>query len=140
MKTITLPLLSTLLGLFRSRAHLHLELLSLRQQLAMAQQKPHNRLRFNWHQRLFWVYLYRLWPGCLQTLQIFKPDTLIRWHHEVSRDAQDAKRYIPVPLLPSLITTIISFCPSRPASVPFRYNIVNSLQLHSTTSNDWTAR
>ena len=82
MKTITIPILSTLLGLFRSRARLHLELLSLRQQLAMAKQKPHKRLRVHWRQRLFWVYLYRLWPGCLQTLQIFKPDTLIRWHHK----------------------------------------------------------
>jgi hypothetical protein len=71
MKTITLPLLSTLLGLFRSR-----ELLSLRQQLAMEKQKPHKRLQFHWRQRLFWICLYRLWPGCLQTLQIFKPDTL----------------------------------------------------------------
>jgi putative transposase len=82
MKTITLPLLSTLLGLFRSCARLHLELLSLRQQLAMAKQKPHKRLQFHWRQRLFWICLYRLWPGCLQTLQIFKPDTLIRWHHK----------------------------------------------------------
>ena len=81
-KKITLPLPSTLPGLFRSRAHLHLERLSLRQQLAMAKQKPHNRLRFNGYHRLFWVYLYRLWPGCLQTLQIFKSDTLTRWHHK----------------------------------------------------------
>jgi len=82
MKTIILPLLSTLLGFSRSRAHLHLELLSLRQQLAMAKQKPHKRLQFHWYQRLFWVYLCRLWPGYPETLQTFKPDTLIRWHHK----------------------------------------------------------
>jgi len=76
MKTTFSPLISTLLGLFRSRAHLHLEILSLRQQLAMAKQKPHKRHRFNWRQRFFWICLYRLWPECLQTLQIFKPDTL----------------------------------------------------------------
>lgn len=82
MKTTFSPLISTLLGLFRSRVHLHLEVLSLRQQLAMAKQKPHKRHRFNWRQRFFWICLYRLWPECLQTLQIFKPDTLIRWHQK----------------------------------------------------------
>ena len=82
MRTIALPVLSTLLGLLRSRAFLHLEILALRQQLAMVNQTPRKRLRFHWGQRLFWVWLYRLWPGCLQTLQVFKPDTLVRWHRK----------------------------------------------------------
>ena len=82
MRTIALPVLSTLLGLLRSRALLHLEILALRQQLAMANQTPGKRLRFHWGQRLFWVWLYRVWPGCLQTLQVFKPDTLVRWHRK----------------------------------------------------------
>ena len=82
MRTITLPVLSTLLGLFRTRALLHLEVLALRQQLAMVNQSPRKRLRFHWCQRLFWVWLYRLWPECLQTLRVFKPDTLVRWHHK----------------------------------------------------------
>ena len=68
MRTIALPLLSTLLGLFRSRALLHLEILALRQQLAMVNQTPLKRLRFHCGQRLIWVWLYRLWPNCLQTL------------------------------------------------------------------------
>jgi transposase InsO family protein len=82
MKTIALPVLSTLLGLFRSRALLHLEILALRQQLAMVNQTPRKRLQFHQGQRLFWVWLYRLWPGCLKTLQVFKPDTLVRWHRK----------------------------------------------------------
>lgn len=53
---------------FRSRALLHLEILALRQQLAMVNQTPRKRLRFHCGQRLFWVWLYRLWPNCLQTL------------------------------------------------------------------------
>jgi len=73
MRTIALPFLSTLLGLFQNRTLLHLEILALRQQLAMVNQAPRKRLRFRWYQRLFWVWLYRLWPGCLQTLQVFKP-------------------------------------------------------------------
>jgi hypothetical protein len=31
---------------------------------------------------LFWVWLYRMWPGCLQTLHVFKADTLVRWHRK----------------------------------------------------------
>ena len=38
------------------------------------------RIRFRWRERLFWIWLYRLWPGCLETLTVFKPDTLVRWH------------------------------------------------------------
>ncbi len=82
MRTIALPVLRTLLGLLRSRALLHLEILTLRQQLAMVDKTPRKRLRFHWSQRLFWVWLYRLWPGCLQTLKVFKPDTLVRWHRK----------------------------------------------------------
>jgi len=82
MRTITLPVLCTLLGLLRSRTLLHLEVLALRQQLAMLNQKPRKRLRFHLGQRLLWVWLYRLWPECLQTLQVFKPDTLVRWHRK----------------------------------------------------------
>ncbi len=82
MKNILLPLLATLTGLLRNRAVLHLEILSLRQQLAMVTHKDCKRLRFRSRERLFWVWLYRLWPGCLQTLQAFKPDTLVRWHRK----------------------------------------------------------
>ena len=41
-----------------------------------------NQRRFHFRQggRLFWVWPYRLWPGCVDTLKIFKPDTLVRWH------------------------------------------------------------
>jgi len=82
MRTIALPVQSALLGLIQSRALLHLEILALRQQLAMVNQTPRKRPRFHWDQRLFWVWLYRLWPGCLQVLQVFKPDTLVRWHRK----------------------------------------------------------
>jgi hypothetical protein len=82
MRTIALPVLSTLLGLFQSRALLHLEILALRQHLAMVDQTSRKRLRFHWSQRLFWVWLYRLWPGCLKTLQVFKPDTLVGRHRK----------------------------------------------------------
>ena len=80
MKTTLIPLLSTLAGLFRSRARLHLEVLALRQQLAMVTHRNQQRFHFRQRERFFWVWLYRLWPGCVDTLRIFKPDTLVRWH------------------------------------------------------------
>ena len=82
MKTILLPLLATLAGLLQSRAVLHLEILALRQQLAMLTARDRKRLRLRRRERLFWVWLYRLWPGCLETLALFKADTLVRWHRK----------------------------------------------------------
>ena len=82
MKTILLPLLATLAGLLQSRAVLHLEILALRQQLAMVTARDRKPLRFRRRERLFWVWLYRLWPGCLETLALFKADTLVRWHRK----------------------------------------------------------
>ena len=82
MKTTLFPLLATLASLLRSRAVLHLEILALRQQLAMVTARDRKRLRFRRRERLFWVWFYRLWPGCLETLAIFKADTLVRWHRK----------------------------------------------------------
>jgi transposase InsO family protein len=82
MKTILVPLLTTLIDLLRSRASLHVEMLALRQQLAMVASRDNKRHRFHTSERIFWVWLYRLWPSCLQTLEIFKPDTLVRWHRK----------------------------------------------------------
>ncbi len=82
MKTVLIPLFATLVDLLRSRASLQLEMLALRQQLAMIASRDGKRLRFRQSERIFWVWLYRLWPACLQTLAIFKPDTLVRWHRK----------------------------------------------------------
>ena len=71
MKTIFRPLLATLAGVFRGRAVLHLEILALRQQLAMVTARGCKRLRFRYRERLFWVWFYRFWPGCLETLTVF---------------------------------------------------------------------
>ena len=45
----------------------------------------------------FWIWLYHLWPGCLQTLQVFKPDILVRWHRKGFRLYTILK--IPLPLI-----------------------------------------
>ena len=82
MKTILVPLLTTLVDLLRSRASLHLEMLALRQQLAIVASRDNKRMRFHPKERVFWVWLYRLWPDCIRTVAIFKPDTLVRWHRK----------------------------------------------------------
>jgi putative transposase len=82
MKTIVVPLLATLMDLLRSRASLQLEVLALRQQLSLVAERDRKRLSFHKSEHIFWVLLYRLWPACLQTLKIFKPDTLVRWHRK----------------------------------------------------------
>ncbi|MGB5408965.1 MAG: helix-turn-helix domain-containing protein, partial [Thiogranum sp.] len=48
----------------------------------MVTARDRKRLRFRRRERLFWVWFYRLWPGCLETLVVFKADTLVRWHRK----------------------------------------------------------
>ena len=60
MKTILVPLFTTLVDLLRSRALLHLEMLALRQQLAMVANRDNKRHRFHTSEHIFWVWLYRL--------------------------------------------------------------------------------
>ncbi len=60
MKSVLLPVLATLAGLLRSRTLLHLEILSLHQQLAMVSVRKGKRPRFRQPDRLFWVWLYRI--------------------------------------------------------------------------------
>ena len=63
----------------RTRAQLQLEILALRHQLSVLQRQQDRRPRFTSFDRIFWVWLYRLWPGCLDALAIMKPETVVRW-------------------------------------------------------------
>ena len=82
MKTILLPLLATLAGLLRNRAVLHLEILALRQQLAMVTHKDRKQ-RFRRRERLFWIWLCRIWPGRLKTLPSSKRTP---WYVGIDKD------------------------------------------------------
>src|ERR1039457_5477403 len=63
----------------RSRRHLLLENLALRQQLAvLARRRPHPR--FSAPDKLFWVVLRRLWTGWRKALILVQPDSVVRWH------------------------------------------------------------
>src|SRR4029079_7754589 len=69
-----------LIGLFRSRASLQAEILTLRHQLNVLRRKSPQRLTFTSIDRLVFAGLYRLAPGVLAALKIVGPETVIRWH------------------------------------------------------------
>jgi hypothetical protein len=69
-----------LIGLFRSRASLQVEILTLRHQLNVLRRKSPQRLTFTSIDRLVFAGLYRLAPGMLDALKIVRPETVIRWH------------------------------------------------------------
>src|SRR6516165_7079595 len=66
--------------LFRSRASLQAEILTLRHQLNVLRRKSPQRLTFSGIDRLVFAGLYRLAPGVLDALKIVRPATVIRWH------------------------------------------------------------
>src|SRR6201982_1299196 len=69
-----------LIGSFRSRASLQVEILTLRHQLNVLRRKSPQRLGFTSIDRLVFAGLYRLAPGVLDALKIVRPETVIRWH------------------------------------------------------------
>src|SRR6516164_8182377 len=68
------------IALFRSRASLQAEILTLRHQLNVLRRKSPQRLTFSGIDRLVFAGLYRLAPGVLDVLKIVRPETVIRWH------------------------------------------------------------
>src|SRR5713101_8080184 len=69
-----------LIGLFRSRASLQAESLTLRHQLNVLRRESPQRLTFTSIDRLVFAGLYRLAPGVLDALKIVRAETVIRWH------------------------------------------------------------
>ena len=69
-----------LIGLFRSRAALEVEILVLRHQLNVLRRKSPKRVALRSIDRLLLVGLYRLAPGVLEAMKIIRPETLLRWH------------------------------------------------------------
>jgi hypothetical protein len=67
--------------LLRSRAALAAENLVLRQQVAVLQRSV-KLPRLHRRDRIFWVWLSRLWRGWRSSLLIVQPATVIRWHRQ----------------------------------------------------------
>jgi transposase InsO family protein len=66
--------------LFRSRAALEAEILTLRQQINVLRRTAPKKQTFSSIDRLIFVCLYRLRPGVRDALAVVKPDTIVRWH------------------------------------------------------------
>src|SRR3979411_922103 len=80
MKDVFSLIWLALIGLFRLRASLQVEILTLRHQLKVLRRKSPQRLTFTSIDRLVFAGLYRLAPGALDALKIVRPETVIRWH------------------------------------------------------------
>src|SRR5258708_18460789 len=66
--------------LFRSRAALDAEILTLRQQINVLRRTAPKKQTFSSIDRSIFVYLYRLRPGVRDSLAIVKPETVVKWH------------------------------------------------------------
>jgi len=65
---------------FKSRRRLEAEILVLRHQLNVLQQRAPRRLLLRWADRALFVWLYRRWPRILDAVTIVRPETVMRWH------------------------------------------------------------
>src|ERR1700687_3508812 len=68
------------IGLFRSRASLQAEILTLRHQVNVLRRKSPKRLAFSNFDRLVFAGFYRIAPRVANALLIVEPETVIRWH------------------------------------------------------------
>jgi hypothetical protein len=67
-------------NLFKSRRRLEAENLWLRHQLNVALRRSLRHLRLSGTDRALFVWLARLWPDLLGSIQVVKPETVMRWH------------------------------------------------------------
>jgi hypothetical protein len=66
--------------LFKTSAELFLENLALGHQLGVLRRSAPKQLRLTPADRIFWVWLRRVWGDCKSVLMIVKPETVIAWH------------------------------------------------------------
>src|SRR2546425_5255354 len=74
-------LFGTLRSSVRTHRELALENLALRQQLAVWKARE-PRPRLTEMDRIFWVLLSRLWASWRHSLQVVRPETVVRWHRQ----------------------------------------------------------
>ncbi len=83
MQTIVMILVAFVREILTSRATLQLENIALRQQMeVLNRERPRPRLRLRPLDRVFWVFLSRLWPRWKDALVIVKPETVVGWHRQ----------------------------------------------------------
>ena len=82
MFAIALLFLRVLGDCFKSRRRLEAEILVLRHQLNVLQQRAPRRLYLTWANRALFVWLYRGFPHILDAIMILRPETIVRWHRK----------------------------------------------------------
>ena len=85
MRPLFSALLTFLTTLLRSRLALQLEIVALRHQVAVYQRSV-SRPRLHATDRLFWVWLSRLWSGWQHALAFVQPRTVLAWQKQRFRD------------------------------------------------------
>lgn len=68
-------------GILSDKAQIAVENLALRQQLSILRRRA-KRPRLHTRDRVFWVWLSKLWGDWRQVLLIVKPETVVRWHRQ----------------------------------------------------------
>src|SRR6516165_8674171 len=66
--------------LVKSRSRLEAENVFLRHQLILALRQKRPRIRLRGSDRALLVWMVRLWPSLLDTVQVVQPETILRWH------------------------------------------------------------
>jgi hypothetical protein len=83
MIAIGLLFVRMLCDCFKSRQRLEAEIMILRHQLNVLQQRtPRRRLHLRWVDRALFIWLYRRYPRILDAISIVRPETVVRWHRK----------------------------------------------------------
>src|SRR5271169_3066000 len=82
MRELVRWMVSILARRLRSRAAVELENLALRHQLHVLHRQRPGRPRLFTIDRLLWIWLYRLWPRCLDAMVLVKLATVVQWHRQ----------------------------------------------------------
>src|SRR5437588_5899196 len=80
MIAITFLLVRVLCDCFKSRRRLEAEILVLRHQLNILQQRAPRRPHLRWADRALFIWLYRRCPRILDAITIVRPETIVHWH------------------------------------------------------------
>ena len=80
MIAIAVLFVCVLCDCFKSRRRLEAEILVLRHQLNVLQQRAPRRLHLRWADRALFIWLYRCCPRILDAITIVRPETVVRWH------------------------------------------------------------
>jgi len=79
MIAIGLLFVRILCDCFKSRRRLEAEILVLRHQLNVLQQRAPRRVQLRWVDRAVFIWLYRCCPHIIDAKTILRPETVVRW-------------------------------------------------------------